>query len=201
MVKDSGAKFCVNDAMLKEFLCNSNTENPKIYNSAENRFCVLHTSGSTGLPKGAAIKHINMINFIYSNQYLLEGIENVIAINTVTFDVFEMDTIFALVSGVTCVLASEEQQFNQNSFEQMMAQHDNCLFWATPTKITNYINNSANGEFFKHINCYVVGGEVLKSELVERIRILNPQTNIYTVYGPTETLIYSTITCLTNQNS
>ena len=200
MVKDSGAKFCVNDAMLKELLCNSNTENPAIYNSAEERFCVLHTSGSTGLPKGAAIKHMNMVNFIYSNQYLLDGIKNIIAINTVTFDVFEMDTIFALVSGVTCVLASEEQQFNQNSFEQMMAQHENCLFWATPTKITNYINNSANGAFFKHINCYVVGGEVLKPELLDTIRQLNHNVNIYTVYGPTETLIYSTLVDVSKTN-
>ena len=200
MVKDSGAKFCVDDAMLKDLLHNSGTENPEIYNSAEERFCVLHTSGSTGLPKGAAIKHMNMVNFIYSNQYLLECIENIIAINTVTFDVFEMDTIFALVSGVTCVLASEEQQFNQNSFEKMMAQHENCLFWATPTKITNYINNSENGEFFKHINCYVVGGEVLKSELLDTIRQLNHNVNIYTVYGPTETLIYSTLVDVSKTN-
>ena len=200
MVKDSGAKFCVDDAMLKELLRNSNTESTAIYNSAEERFCVLHTSGSTGLPKGAAIKHMNMVNFIYSNQYLLEGIENIIAINTVTFDVFEMDTIFALISGITCVLASEEQQFNQNSFEQMMAQHENCLFWATPTKITNYINNSANGEFFKHINCYVVGGEVLKPELLDTIRQLNHDVNIYTVYGPTETLIYSTLVDVSKTN-
>lgn len=200
MVKDSGAKFCVDDAMLKELLHNSDTKNPEIYNSAEERFCVLHTSGSTGLPKGAAIKHMNMMNFIYSNQYLLEGIENIIAINTVTFDVFEMDTIFALVSGVTCVLASEEQQFNQNSFERMMAEHENCLFWATPTKITNYINNSENGGFFKHINCYVVGGEVLKPELLDTIRQLNHDVNIYTVYGPTETLIYSTLVDVSKTN-
>ena len=200
MVKDSGAKFCVDDAMLKELLRNSDTGNPEIYNSAEERFCVLHTSGSTGLPKGAAIKHMNMVNFIYSNQYLLDGVENIIAINTVTFDVFEMDTIFALVSGVTCVLASEEQQFNQNSFEQMMAQYENCLFWATPTKITNYINNSENGEFFKHINCYVVGGEVLKPELLDTIRQLNHDVNIYTVYGPTETLIYSTLVDVSKTN-
>lgn len=200
MVKDSGAKFCVNDEMIKGLICNDNIDNPMIYNSSEERFCVLHTSGSTGMPKGAAIKHMNMVNFIYSNLYLLDGVDNVIAINTVTFDVFEMDTIFALVSGVTCVLASEEQMFNQVSFEQMMKQYNNCLFWATPTKITNYINNSETSEFFKHINCYIVGGEILKPELLDRIRALNPNVNIYTVYGPTETLIYSTLVDVSKTN-
>lgn len=200
MVNDSGAKLCVKDEMIQELLCCDNTDNPLVYNSPEERFCILHTSGSTGMPKGAAIKHMNMVNFIYSNQYLLNGIENIIAINTVTFDVFEMDTIFALVSGITCVLASEEQQFNQTRFEQMMDQYKNCLFWATPTKITNYINNSETGDFFKHINCYVVGGEILKPELLDKIRELNPDISIYTVYGPTETLIYSTLVDVSKTN-
>ena len=64
MVKDSGATFCINDQMLKELLECDKSENPAIYNSKEERFCILHTSGSTGLPKGAAIKHMNMVNFI-----------------------------------------------------------------------------------------------------------------------------------------
>jgi len=200
MVSDSGAKFCVTDEMTEELLNNTDTTSLPICNCAQDLFCVLHTSGSTGLPKGAAIKHQNMVNFIYSNLYLLNGIDNVIAINTVTFDVFEMDTIFALVTGTTCVLANEEQMYNQTCFENMMAKYDNCLFWATPTKITNYINNSSTGDFFKHINCYVVGGEILKPELLDRIRGLNPNVKIYTVYGPTETLIYSTLVDVSKTN-
>lgn len=200
MVSDSGAKFCVTDEMAEELLNNTDATSLPIGNCAQDLFCVLHTSGSTGLPKGAAIKHQNMVNFIYSNLYLLDGIDNVIAINTVTFDVFEMDTIFALVTGTTCVLANEEQMYNQTCFENMMAKYDNCLFWATPTKITNYINNSQTGEFFKHINCYVVGGEILKPELLDTIRRLNSNVRIYTVYGPTETLIYSTLVDVSKTN-
>lgn len=200
MVSDAGARFCVTDENVIDLLSNTNISNPQIYNTANERFCVLHTSGSTGLPKSAAIKHMNMVNFIYSNLYLLAGIEKVIAINTVTFDVFEMDTMFALIGGVTCVLASEEQQYNQSCFEEMMSQHKNCLFWATPTKITNYINNSQTGNFFKHINCYVVGGEILQPELLDTIRQLNANIRIYTVYGPTETLIYSTLVDVTSTN-
>lgn len=194
----------INDENIKEFLSNEHTGNTQVKTqvktSIENYFCVLHTSGSTGNPKGAIIFHKNMINFTFSNQYLLNNIDTVIAINTVTFDVFEMDTIFTLISSKLCVLASEEQQYNQASFEAMMSLYKNCLFWATPTKMTNYINNSKTGEFVKNINCYVVGGEVLKPELLDKIRKLNSEINIYTVYGPTETLIYSTLVDVSNTN-
>lgn len=190
----------INDENIKEFLSNEHTGNTQVKTSIENYFCVLHTSGSTGNPKGAIIFHKNMINFTFSNQYLLNNIDTVIAINTVTFDVFEMDTIFTLISSKLCVLASEEQQYNQASFEAMMSLYKNCLFWATPTKMTNYINNSKTGEFVKNINCYVVGGEVLKPELLDKIRKLNSEIKIYTVYGPTETLIYSTLVDVSNTN-
>lgn len=128
MVKDIGAKFCVADEMVQALAEHENSDNLRIYNSQQEIFCVLHTSGSTGQPKGAAIKHQNMVNFIYSNMYLLDGIEHVIAINTVTFDVFEMDTIFALTTGTTCVLADEEQQFNQAAFEAMMENTRTACF-------------------------------------------------------------------------
>lgn len=200
MVNDIGAKFCVTDELVQELLCNDKSDNLNIYNSPQDYFCVLHTSGSTGLPKGAAIKHNNMVNFIFSNLYLVDKIDNVIAINTVTFDVFEMDTIFPLVAGVTCIVADEEQQFNQVAFESMMKKYKNCLFWATPTKMSNYINNSSSGDFFESINCYVVGGEILKPELLDTIRKLNKNIKIYTVYGPTETLIYSTLVDVSKTN-
>ncbi len=200
MAKQDQVVAFINDENIKEFLSNEHTGNTQIKTSIENYFCVLHTSGSTGNPKGAIIFHKNIINFTFSNRYLLNNIDTVIAINTVTFDVFEMDTIFTLISSKLCVLASEEQQYNQASFEAMMSLYKNCLFWATPTKMTNYINNSKTGEFVKNINCYVVGGEVLKPELLDRIRKLNSEIKIYTVYGPTETLIYSTLVDVSNTN-
>jgi len=193
MVKDSNSKVLITDKNIEEYI-SFEESTPAINISIEHNFCILHTSGSTGAPKCAAIKHKNMINFIYSNQFLLCNVDTVIAINIITFDVFEMDTIFALVSEKTCVLASEEQQFVQSEFEKMMKQYKNCLFWATPTKMLNYINNSKNKEFLKNINCYVVGGEIVTPELIDRVTEFNKNIDIYTVYGPTETLIYSTLT-------
>ncbi len=193
MVKDSNSKLLITDKNIEKYI--SFKETTPIFNiSIDDNFCILHTSGSTGTPKCAAIKHKNMVNFIYSNQFLLNNIDNIIAINIITFDVFEMDTIFAIVSGKPCILASEEQQFVQNEFEKMMKQYKNCLFWATPTKMLNYINNSQNKEFVKNINCYVVGGEIVTDDLIDRVLEFNKNIDIYTVYGPTETLIYSTLT-------
>ena len=193
MVKDSNSKLLITDKNVEEYLTFEEST-PAIRISVEDNFCILHTSGSTGAPKCAAIKHKNMVNFIYSNQFLLSNIDSIIAINIITFDVFEMDTIFAIVSGKLCVLASEEQQFVQSEFEKMMKQHKNCSFWATPTKMLNYINNSENKEFVKNINCYIVGGEVVTEDFIKDVVKYNTTIKIYTVYGPTETLIYSTLT-------
>lgn len=199
MVKDSNSKLLITDRNIEEYL--SFEESTPINNiSSDDNFCILHTSGSTGTPKCAAIKHKNMVNFIYSNQFLLSNIDSIIAINIITFDVFEMDTIFSIVSGKPCILASEEQQFVQSEFEKMMKQYKNCLFWATPTKMLNYINNSKNKEFVKNINCYIVGGEIITPELLDTVRKYNDSITIYTVYGPTETLIYSTLTDVSKTN-
>ncbi len=193
MVKDCGAKLVLTDKNILEYSSGSDIENLNIEVSFNSDFCVLHTSGSTGMPKCAALKHINMTNFAYSNKELLNGIDYVIAINAVTFDVFEMDTIFALLFGNTCVLASETEQFVQKDFEAMMSKYKNCLFWATPTKMQNYIDNSPTKAFMKNINCYIVGGEVVTEQFIQKVASCNEKLAIYTVYGPTETLIYSTM--------
>ena len=193
MVEDSGAKLLVTETNIAELLTTENEENPNVKASPNDNFCILHTSGSTGMPKCAAIMHKNIVNFIFSNSFWLTNIKNIVAINTVTFDVFEMDTIFALVLAKTCILASEEQQFVQSEFEKMMNQAKRCLFWATPTKMLNYINNSLNKSFVKNIDCYVVGGEIVTPEFIDTVYRNNTDIEIYTVYGPTETLIYSTL--------
>ncbi len=193
MVRDCGAKLVLTDDNISEYIENAQTGNPDVAVTADSSFCILHTSGSTGTPKCAALKHINMTNFAYSNKALLNNIDFVVAINAVTFDVFEMDTMFALLFGNTCVLASEAQQFVQLEFEAMMAKYKNCLFWATPTKMQNYIDNSPTKDFMKNINCYIVGGEVVTDKFIKKVASHNENLKIYTVYGPTETLIYSTM--------
>ncbi len=190
---DYDSELTVETIKLDDFDYSYNSNDILTCNQANDSFCILHTSGTTGKPKCADLTHQNMCNFIESNAFLAKDIEQTIAINTITFDVFEMDSIYTLCMGLTVILTNDSQRFNQSDFEELVYQYNNSLLWATPTNITRFLDNSKDEDFFKKISVYIVGGEIVKPELIERIKKINSNVKIYTVYGPTETLIYSTM--------
>lgn len=200
MLESSKAKCIITTFELKEkfnsslvidlLLDEGNSAAPSIPVNFDDIFCALHTSGSTGKPKMAALTHRNAVNFIYANRYMFNGINQSVCSTIVTFDVFFQETLAALCSELPIVLLSEEQITNQNEFEKIYESYDHSFSFFTPTKINSYIKNSLTRNFLKHIDTYCLGGEIISHELVETL--YNNGNNTFCVYGPTETLVYST---------
>ena len=162
-------------------------------NEADDILCVIHTSGSTGVPKVAALSHENMAHFIHYSETLFGGIRQTIAATAITFDAFILETMVSMCRQVPIILLSEMQMTDQKEFEKIVNRYQYSFMFQTPTKLQNYIRNSKKKEFLSKIACFVIGGEVFPQELYDAIRVYNFDGRIYNIYGPTETTVCVTV--------
>lgn len=167
LISESGANLVINEANLSDYLSSDQSDNPQIAVSPSDLFCALHTSGSTGNPKVTALTQQNLLNFLYANLDFWDGVETVISVTIVTFDIFMQDSLLSLALGKKVILASNEQIYNQTEFEKMFENEKNVMFFSTPTKLMSYIKQSKTADFLKTIRSLIVGGEVFTDELYD----------------------------------
>lgn len=106
-----------------------------------------------------------------------------------TFDAFVMDSIITVALGLRVVLASEVQIYNQAELETLFDYSDSNLFFSTPTKIENYIDNSIDKKYLSKVKSFVIGGEVFGNSLLKKIKHNSENSRVFNIYGPTETTI------------
>ncbi|MGN0404094.1 MAG: amino acid adenylation domain-containing protein [Bariatricus sp.] len=189
MLHESGAQLCITEENIGEMLQEAATDNLNLAVSGEDLYCALHTSGSTGKPKMALLRHRNLRSFLAANQRFWEGVDTVVSATIVTFDAFILDSVLSLAKGCRLILAKEEEIYNQNEFEKLFDHSENNMFFATPTKLENYIRNSETKAFLTRIKNFIVGGEVFNRNLLDLIKTTTPDSRVFNIYGPTEAAI------------
>ncbi len=144
---------------------------------------IIYTSGSTGTPKGTLLHHQGLVNYTFGNDALYEGGSCNIGFAIYTFDAFFLDLIPPMLRGKTAVMATEEEQFNQIAFENLIKNNPDCNLFITPAKFKQFVDNRRDMDFFKKIHSICIGGEVFPQEF---IGMFSEDTKVYNVYGPTE---------------
>lgn len=189
LITESGSTSVIDESNIKEYVSNTNAENPNIKVLPSDLFCALHTSGSTGRPKVTALTQQNLLNFLYSNKDFWENVDTVICVTIATFDIFMQDTLLSAALSKKVILASNEQIYNQPEFEKMFENEENVMFFSTPTKLMSYIKQSKTADFLKKIRSLIVGGEVFTDELYDLIIEKLGTESCRNGYGPAETTI------------
>ncbi|WP_242059024.1 MULTISPECIES: non-ribosomal peptide synthetase [Nostoc] len=151
---------------------------------------VIYTSGSTGRPKGVQIQHESLVNFLLSFQEKLRltAADTLVAVTTISFDIAGLELFLPLISGAKLVLADKETTRDGFKLAQLMQTSQATVMQATPTtwRLLLAAGWQPNDSF--RILC---GGEALPVDLAASL--LNSQVNLWNVYGPTETTIWSTV--------
>ena len=158
---------------------------------AEDIAYVIFTSGSTGRPKGVRIPHRAVVNFLNSMRRDpgLTPDDVLLAVTTLSFDIAGLEIFLPLSTGAETVIATREATIDGNRLAETIEQRGITVLQATPSTWRLLLEAGWSGKpDFKAL----VGGEAVPRDLVNRLAPLCGE--IWNVYGPTETTIWSTTT-------
>jgi amino acid adenylation domain-containing protein len=158
--------------------------------TSESLAYVLYTSGSTGKPKGVEITHVALVNLLFSMQRTpgLSETDTVMAVTTLSFDIAGLELYLPLVSGSTLVIASREEAQDPIRLMSRMNEVQCTMMQATPATWRGMVNAGWKGSSALKILC---GGESLPRDLAQDLLLRCAE--VWNMYGPTETTIWSTV--------
>lgn len=167
--------------------------NLSIISKPNNLVYLIYTSGSTGLPKGVMIENKNVVNFIIAMQEKLRLVEgrSFLNITTISFDIFVLETIVALCSGMNIIIASENERVDMKELSKLIKFNNPDFIQMTPSHMQLLLNYSLGSSCLKNAKNILLGGEQVSQYLVDRLKEIT-SARIYDVYGPTETTVWST---------
>lgn len=163
---------------------------PTLLTSPDDLCYVLYTSGSTGQPKGVAITHRNVVNFLASMQRApgITAADKLLAITTISFDIAGLELFLPLVSGATVVLADAYSARDGRALLHLLEAEQITMLQATPS--TWQLLLAAGWE--KPLPLVALcGGEPLSLALARNLQA--KCLALWNMYGPTETTIWSAV--------
>ncbi len=159
---------------------------------------MIYTSGSTGKPKGVAIEHGALLNLLRSMQREpgLDANDVLVAITTLAFDIAGLELLLPLLTGAKLVVATDAEVLDGRLLLGLLERTKATTLQATPGAWRILIDAGWSKALPLKALC---GGEGLPRELAEKL--LDRAGEVWNVYGPTETTIWSSATRVTHGTS
>ncbi|MET7458446.1 amino acid adenylation domain-containing protein [Streptomyces sp. NPDC005574] len=147
----------------------------------------IFTSGSTGQPKGVAVPHAGIVNWLSWMQarYPLQESDRIPLKTPMTFDMSTSEIFWPLQTGASTVIAKRDGHRDIRYLAELIDSHQITVTWCTPSLLTALLPELAGYKGLRRVFC---GGEALPLELAEEFQTsFNAQ--LHNLYGPTETAV------------
>lgn len=168
------------------------------YTGPDDLAYVLFTSGSTGKPKGVMVHHRALCNLIncMSRELNFRG-QTIVSLTTISFDIFFIDTILPLTQGMKVIIANEEEQTIPRYLFNLITRHQVEILQVTPSRMKLILSEKQGRECLNNLSHLLITGESFPGSLLPQLKLVT-SAEIYNLYGPTETTIWSTFKNVTN---
>ncbi|MEY2932531.1 MAG: hypothetical protein RL033_3280, partial [Pseudomonadota bacterium] len=150
---------------------------------------VLYTSGSTGRPKGVTISHAALRNFLCSMREApgLHAEDVLLSVTTISFDIAGLELLLPLLVGARVEILPAGAARDGSQIVAALRDSRATVLQATPSTWRLLLEQEWRGVRLARALC---GGEALPRALADGL--LARGVELWNVYGPTETTIWST---------
>jgi amino acid adenylation domain-containing protein len=162
---------------------------PSLERNPDQLAYVIYTSGSTGEPKGVQISHRALVNFLTTMRELpgLGPADVLLAVTTLSFDIAGLELYLPLITGARVVIATSGTASDPRALADLLERSAATVMQATPTTWRMLIDSGWRGRSGMKALC---GGEALPLALADSL--VGIGLELWNMYGPTETTIWST---------
>lgn len=154
---------------------------------------IIHTSGTTGKPKGVQVTHGNMAILLgFAEETFGPEPVNMPLLASPSHDLSLFDLTVPMISGGMLIMAEKDQLFDAEKLAIILK--DVNLIQTVPARhnqIIQLLGENESLDVLDNVKHIVMGGDAIPTPLLQSLRRTYKHAEIHVMYGPTETTIYS----------
>ncbi|WP_031074647.1 non-ribosomal peptide synthetase [Streptomyces sp. NRRL WC-3742] len=153
---------------------------------------VIHTSGSTGEPKGVELTHAAAMNTVedLNSRLTIGSSDRTLALSALDFDLSVYDVFGPLSAGGAVVCVEEPDRRDATAWVDLAARHGATVVNCVPALLDMLV--TAADRPLTSLRAVLLGGDRVPLDLPARLAALAPRCRFAALGGTTETAVHST---------
>jgi pyochelin synthetase len=194
IMESSGARFRLTDATMAEIV--PATQAHEVTGTGpEDLAYVIHTSGSTGVPKGVMIAHEAALNTVLdiNQRFGVTASDKVLGLSSLGFDLSVYDIFGPLSVGGCLIIPEHERRADPSHWAQLVQEHQITLWNSVPAQmqmLAGYLNIPGAPDVTS-LRLAMLSGDWIPVTLPDQIHSHVPELTLISLGGATEASIWS----------